>query len=176
MNIKIKSSLISEEVLQTKIKELASQIEHDFKKEEIVLISVLKGSFIFTADLIRHIKNEVKIVFISTSSYGNQTETTEKIKLLKDINIDVSNKNILIVEDIIDSGLTLHFLKEHFSMHKPKTLKICSLLDKPERRKVDLNVDYVGFQIPDQFIVGYGIDSAERYRNLPYIASVITDK
>ncbi|WP_144506951.1 hypoxanthine phosphoribosyltransferase [Bacillus mycoides] len=173
MNIKIRSSLISEEALQAKIKELASQIEHDFKKEEIVLLSVLKGSFIFTADLIRHIKNEVKIVFISTSSYGNQTETTEKLKY---INVDVSNKNVIIVEDIVDSGLTLHFLKEHFSMHKPKTLKICSLLDKPERRKVDLNVDYVGFQIPDQFIVGYGIDSAEKYRNLPYIASVITDK
>lgn len=176
MNIRINEILISEEELQTRIKELASQIENDFKKEDIVLISVLKGSFIFTADLIRYIKNEVKIDFISASSYGNQTETTGKVKLLKDINMDISNKNVIIVEDIIDSGLTLHFLKEHFAMYNPKTLKICSLLDKPERRKVDLNVDYVGFRIPDEFIVGYGIDCAERYRNLPYIASVITDK
>lgn len=176
MNIEISKVLISEEELQTRIKEIASQIEKDFKKEEIVLISVLKGSFIFTADLVRHIKNEVRIDFISASSYGNQTETTGKVKLLKDINMSISNKNVIIVEDIIDSGLTLQFLKEHFAMYKPKKLKICSLLDKPERRKVDLSVDYVGFRIPDEFIVGYGIDCAERYRNLPYIASVVTDK
>ncbi|MED1407521.1 hypoxanthine phosphoribosyltransferase, partial [Bacillus mycoides] len=167
MKIELKDTLISEEVLQTRIKELALQIEHDFKNEEIVLIAVLKGSFIFASDLIRHIKNEVTIDFISVSSYGNQTETTGKIKLLKDIDIDILGKNIIIVEDIIDSGLTLHFLKEHFSMHKPKALKFCSLLDKPERRKVDLNVEYVGFRIPDEFIVGYGIDCAEKYRNLP---------
>ncbi|WP_144508526.1 hypoxanthine phosphoribosyltransferase [Bacillus mycoides] len=176
MKIELKNTLISEEVLQTRIKELALQLENDFKNEEIVLIAVLKGSFIFAADLARQIKNEVTIDFISVSSYGNQTETTGKVKLLKDIDVDISGKNVIIVEDIIDSGLTLHFLKEHFSMHEPKTLKFCSLLDKPERRKVDLNVEYVGFRIPDEFIVGYGIDCAEKYRNLPYIASVVTDK
>jgi hypoxanthine phosphoribosyltransferase len=176
MKIELKNTLISEEVLQTRIKELALQLENDFKNEEIVLIAVLKGSFIFAADLARQIKNEVTIDFISVSSYGNQTETTGKVKLLKDIDIDISGKNVIIVEDIIDSGLTLHFLKEHFSMHEPKTLKFCSLLDKPERRKVDLSVEYVGFRIPDEFIVGYGIDCAEKYRNLPYIASVVTDK
>ncbi|MGH1092603.1 hypoxanthine phosphoribosyltransferase [Bacillus mycoides] len=176
MKIELKDTLISKEVLQTRIKELALQIENDFKNEEIVLIAVLKGSFIFASDLARQIKNEVTIDFISVSSYGNQTETTGKVKLLKDIDIDISGKNVIIVEDIIDSGLTLHFLKEHFSMHEPKTLQFCSLLDKPERRKVDLNVEYVGFRIPDEFIVGYGIDCAEKYRNLPYIASVVTDK
>ncbi|MGE7940055.1 hypoxanthine phosphoribosyltransferase [Bacillus paramycoides] len=176
MEIELKDTLISETVLQIRIKELALQLENDFKNEEIVLVAVLKGSFIFAADLARQIKNEVTIDFISVSSYGNQTETTGKVKLLKDIDIDISGKNVIIVEDIIDSGLTLHFLEEHFSMHKPKTLKFCSLLDKPERRKVDLNVEYVGFRIPDEFIVGYGIDCAEKYRNLPYIASVVTDK
>ncbi|WP_144506541.1 hypoxanthine phosphoribosyltransferase [Bacillus mycoides] len=176
MNIEIKNSLMSEELLQTRIKELALQIEQDFKNEEIVFISVLKGSFIFAADLIRHIKNNVEIDFISVSSYGNQTETTRKVTLLKDINGNISGKNVIIVEDIIDSGLTLHFLKEHLSMYKPKTIKFCSLLDKPELRKVDLDVEYVGFRIPDEFIVGYGIDRAEKYRNLSYIASVGTDK
>ncbi|ALZ64611.1 Hypoxanthine phosphoribosyltransferase (plasmid) [Bacillus cereus] len=176
MNIEIKNTLMSEEVLQTRIKELALQIEQDFKNEEIVFISVLKGSFIFAADLIRHIKNTVEIDFISVSSYSNQTETTGKVTLLKDINTDILGKNVIIVEDIIDSGLTLHFLKEHLLMHKPKTIKFCSLLDKPERRKVDLDVEYVGFRIPDEFIVGYGIDFAEKYRNLSYITSVITDK
>jgi hypoxanthine phosphoribosyltransferase len=176
MNIEIKNSLMSEELLQTRIKELALQIEQDFKNEEIVFISVLKGSFIFAADLIRHIKNNVEIDFISVTSYGNQTETTGKVTLLKDINTDISGKNVIIVEDIIDSGLTLHFLKEHLFMHKPKTIKFCSLLDKPERRKVDLDVEYVGFRIPDEFIVGYGIDCAEKYRNLSYITSVVTDK
>ncbi|ALZ64633.1 Hypoxanthine phosphoribosyltransferase (plasmid) [Bacillus cereus] len=162
--------------MQIKIKELALQIKNDFKNEEIVLIAVLKGSFIFAADLARQIKNEVTIDFISASSYGNQTETTAKVTLLKDIDIDISGKNVIVVEDIIDSGLTLHFLKKYFSMHKPKTLKFCSLLDKPERRKVDLNVEYVGFRIPDEFIVGYGIDCVEKYRNLPYIASAVIDK
>ncbi|EMI9089924.1 hypoxanthine phosphoribosyltransferase [Bacillus mobilis] len=175
MNIEIKDTLISEEQLQEKVKELALQIERDFEGEEIIVIAVLKGSFVFAADLIRHIKNDVTIDFISASSYGNQTETTGKVKLLKDIDVNITGKNVIVVEDIIDSGLTLHFLKDHFFMHKPKALKFCTLLDKPERRKVDLKAEYVGFQIPDEFIVGYGIDCAEKYRNLPFIASVVTE-
>ncbi|EKN63782.1 hypoxanthine phosphoribosyltransferase [Neobacillus bataviensis LMG 21833] len=145
---------------------------YDGKDESIFLIVVLKGSFVFAADLIREIKGDVKVDFISVSSYSDQTETTGKVKLLKDLDTDITNKNVVVVEDIIDSGLTLHFLRDHLNMHKPKQIKICTLLDKPERRRVELPVDYVGFVIPDEFIVGYGIDFAQMYRNLPYIATV----
>ncbi|MFL6555911.1 MAG: hypoxanthine phosphoribosyltransferase, partial [Bacillus sp. (in: firmicutes)] len=121
---------------------------------------------------IREMKGDIKIDFISVSSYGNETETTGKVRLLKDLDANITNQNVLVVEDIIDSGLTLHFLRGHLQAHKPKQIKICTLLDKPERRKVDLPVDYVGFVIPDEFIVGYGIDYAQMYRNLPYISTV----
>lgn len=172
MPYKIKDTMISEAEIAKRVKELASEIEADFKNEPIFLIIVLKGSFVFAADLIREMKNDVNVDFISVSSYSDQTETTGKVKLLKDLDADITNKNVVIVEDIIDSGLTLHFLRDHLKMHKPKSIKICTLLDKPERRRVDLPVDYVGFVIPDEFIVGYGIDYAQKYRNLPYIATV----
>jgi hypoxanthine phosphoribosyltransferase len=169
---KIKDTMISEAEIAKRVKELASEIEKDFNNEPIFLIVVLKGSFVFAADLIREIKSDVNVDFISVSSYSDQTETTGKVKLLKDLDADITNKNVLVVEDIIDSGLTLHFLRDHLQMHKPKSIKICTLLDKPERRRIDLPVDYVGFVIPDEFIVGYGIDYAQKYRNLPYIATV----
>ncbi|MDR7072842.1 hypoxanthine phosphoribosyltransferase [Fictibacillus barbaricus] len=166
------SILINEEQLKGKVKEIGLQIRHDFQDEPIVLIVVLKGAFVFASDLIRVIDGKVTIDFVVASSYGNQTETTGKVRLLKDIEVNITDENVVIVEDIIDSGLTLSFLKEHFQLHKPKSMKVCTLLDKPDRRKVDLKADYAGFVIPDQFIVGYGIDYAERYRNLPYIATV----
>jgi hypoxanthine phosphoribosyltransferase len=169
---KIKDSMISQAEIAKRVKELASEIEKDFNNEPIFLIIVLKGSFVFAADLIREMKGDVNVDFISVSSYSDQTETTGKVKLLKDLDADITNKNVVVVEDIIDSGLTLHFLRDHLQMHKPKSIKICTLLDKPERRRVDLPVDYVGFVIPDEFIVGYGIDYAQKYRNLPYIATV----
>jgi hypoxanthine phosphoribosyltransferase len=169
---KIKDTMISEAEIAKRVKELASEIENDFNNEPIFLIVVLKGSFVFAADLIREIKSDVNVDFISVSSYSDQTETTGKVKLLKDLDADITNKNVVVVEDIIDSGLTLHFLRDHLQMHKPKSIKICTLLDKPERRRIDLPVDYVGFVIPDEFIVGYGIDYAQKYRNLPYIATV----
>lgn len=172
MPYKIKDTMISEAEIAKRVKELASEIEADFKNEPIFLIIVLKGSFVFAADLIREMKSDVNVDFISVSSYSDQTETTGKVKLLKDLDADITNKNVVVVEDIIDSGLTLHFLRDHLKMHKPKSIKICTLLDKPERRRVDLPVDYVGFVIPDEFIVGYGIDYAQKYRNLPYIATV----
>lgn len=155
-----------------RVKEIAEEIENDLVNEEIVLIVVLKGSFVFAADLIREMKGDIKVDFISVSSYSDQTETTGKVKLIKDLDANITNRNVVVVEDIIDSGLTLHFLRDHLKMHKPKQIKICTLLDKPERRRVDLPVDYVGFVIPDEFIVGYGIDYAQKYRNLPYIATV----
>ncbi len=164
--------MISETAIKDRVKELAEQIESDFNNEAIVLIVVLKGSFVFAADLIREMKGDIKIDFISVSSYGDETESTGKVRLLKDLDANITNQNVVVVEDIIDSGLTLHFLRDHLATHKPKQIKICTLLDKPERRKVDLPVDYVGFVIPDEFIVGYGIDFAQKYRNLPNISTV----
>ncbi|MFK9093983.1 hypoxanthine phosphoribosyltransferase [Bacillus salipaludis] len=172
MAYRIKDKMISETEIKQRVKKLAEEIEYDFNNEPIYLIVVLKGSFVFSADLIREMKGDVKVDFISVSSYSDQTETTGMVKLLKDLDTDITNQNVVVVEDIIDSGLTLHFLREHLNIHKPKQIKICTLLDKPERRRVELPVDYVGFVIPDEFIVGYGIDYAQMYRNLPYIATV----
>ncbi|MCE7791874.1 hypoxanthine phosphoribosyltransferase [Salipaludibacillus sp. CUR1] len=172
MAYRIKETMISESEIKQKVKELAEEIEKDFNNEPVVLVAVLKGSFVFAADLMREMKGNVQVDFISVSSYGNQTETTGKVRLLKDLDSNITNENVVVVEDIVDSGLTLHFLRDHLHMHKPKQIKVCTLLDKPERRRVDLPIDYVGFVIPDEFIVGYGIDFAQRYRNLPYIASV----
>lgn len=172
MGYKIKDIMISEQDIKQRVKELAKEIEGDFQNEPIYIIVVLKGSFVFAADLIREIKGDVKVDFISVSSYSDQTETTGKVRLVNDLDSDITDQNVVVVEDIIDSGLTLHFLRDHLNMHKPKQIKICTLLDKPERRRIELPVDYVGFVIPDEFIVGYGIDYAQKYRNLPYIASV----
>jgi hypoxanthine phosphoribosyltransferase len=164
--------MITETNIKQRVKKIAEEIENDFNNEAIILIIVLKGSFVFAADLIREIKGDIKVDFISVSSYGNDTETTGKVRLLKDLDANITNQNVVVVEDIIDSGLTLNFLLDHLKTHKPKQIKICTLLDKPERRRVELPVDYVGFVIPDEFIVGYGIDYAQMYRNLPYIATV----
>ncbi|PEL09824.1 hypoxanthine phosphoribosyltransferase [Bacillus sp. AFS017336] len=172
MAYRIKDTLISEEDLKNRVKALAEQIEKDFNNEPLILVVVLKGSFVFAADLVREMKGNINVDFISVSSYSNQTESTGKVRLLKDLDENITNQNVVVIEDIIDSGLTLHFLRDHLQMHKPKSIKICTLLDKPERRKIDLSVDYVGFVIPDEFIVGYGIDYAQQYRNLPYIATV----
>lgn len=172
MPYRIKDTLISETDLKQRVKQIAEDIERDFNNESVVMIVVLKGSFVFAADLIREMKSNIQVDFISVSSYSDQTESTGKVKLLKDLDSNITNKNVVVIEDIIDSGLTLHFLKDHLQLHKPKNIKICTLLDKPERRKIDLPVDYVGFVIPDEFIVGYGIDYAQKFRNLPYIATV----
>lgn len=169
---RVKDVMISEQEIKERVKELAAEIERDFNNEEIFFIVVLKGSFVFAADLLREMKSNIQVDFISVSSYSDQTETTGKVKLLKDLDADITDRNVVVIEDIIDSGLTLHFLRDHLKMHKPKQVKICTLLDKPERRRIDLPVDYVGFVIPDEFIVGYGIDYAQQYRNLPYIANV----
>jgi hypoxanthine phosphoribosyltransferase len=171
MPFEIDHVLIKEEELKQKVKEIGLNLREDFRNDEpIVFIVVLKGAFVFAADLIRELDQQVTVDFVVASSYGNQTESTGKVRLLKDIDVNITDKNVVVVEDIIDSGLTLSFLREHFQLHRPKSIKICTLLDKPERRKVDLKADYVGFEIPDKFIVGYGIDYAETYRHLPYIA------
>lgn len=164
--------MISEEEIAKKVEELAKQIEKDYEEEQLLVVGILKGASVFVSDLIRKINLDVNIDFMSVSSYGNGTESSGTVRILKDLDVDIAGKNVLIVEDIIDSGLTLSNLVKELEIRNPKSLKLCTLLDKPERRTSNIPVDYVGFVIEDKFIVGYGIDWAEKYRNLPYIGSV----
>ena len=164
--------MLSEEQIAKKVVELAKKIENDFEGEELLVVGILKGASIFVSDLIRKINLDVNIDFMSVSSYGNGTESSGIVKIIKDLDVNIEGKNVLIVEDIIDSGLTLSNLVATLETRNPKSLKLCTLLDKPQRRKVNIPVDYVGFVIEDNFIVGYGIDWAEKYRNLPYIGIV----
>ena len=164
--------MISEEEIAKKVEELAKQIEKDYEGEQLLVVGILKGASVFVSDLIRKINLDVNIDFMSVSSYGNGTESSGTVRILKDLDVDIAGKNVLIVEDIIDSGLTLSNLVKELEIRNPKSLKLCILLDKPERRTSNIPVDYVGFVIEDKFIVGYGIDWAEKYRNLPYIGSV----
>lgn len=168
----IKQIIYSEEVIKEKVDELGKRITEDFSGKNPIVIGVLKGANVFLSDLIRKINIPLIVDFIDVSSYGLSTETSGVVKINKDLDFSIEDKDILIVEDIIDSGLTLEYLLKNLKSRNPKTIRICSLLDKPERRRVDIKVDYIGFQIPDEFIVGYGIDYAEKYRNLPYIASL----
>ncbi|HAA25290.1 MAG TPA: hypoxanthine phosphoribosyltransferase [Ruminiclostridium sp.] len=164
--------LITKEQLEKKTEEIADAITRDYNGKELVLVGVLKGGFIYLSDLARKIKMDVDIDFISVSSYGNSTESTGVVKIIKDVDTDVGGKHVLIVEDIIDTGLTLKYLKELFSTKGCASVKIAAILDKPERRKVDIKVDYPGIQIPDMFVVGYGLDYAGKYRNLPDVCVV----
>ena len=146
--------MISEAEIAKKVEEIAKQIENDYKGEPLLVVGILKGASVFVSDLIRKINLDVSIDFMSVSSYGNSTESSGTVKILKDLDIDIAGKNVLIVEDIIDSGLTLSNLVKELQIRNPKSLKLCTLLDKPERRKTDVHVDYVGFVIEDKFIVG----------------------
>ncbi|MEI4462469.1 hypoxanthine phosphoribosyltransferase [Exiguobacterium sp. A1_3_1] len=175
MEITIKEKLVSESQLKEKVRELAQQIEVDAAGRQIVLVVVLKGSMVFAADLMREIKGSVQIDTVACSSYGTKTVSSGRVQLKKDLDLDVQGKYVVVIEDIIDTGRTLHFLCDHMKLHQPGVLKVCTLLDKPARREVKLDADYVGFEIPDYFVVGYGIDCAEEYRNLPYIGWVETD-
>ncbi|NOX20184.1 MAG: hypoxanthine phosphoribosyltransferase [Nitrospirae bacterium] len=161
--------LFSEEDIQKKVKELAEQISKDFEGQELVTIGILKGAFMFFADLVRHIKVPLTIDFIVASSYIKES-TTGEVKIHYDVREEIEGKNVLLVEDIVDTGITLNYLRERFLLRSPKTLKICALLDKKERRLVDVPIDYKGFEIPNEFVVGYGLDYNNQYRNLPYIA------
>ncbi len=163
--------LFTEKEISQKVQELGKRISQDYKKDdEIVLVGVLKGASVFMADLMRQIDIPVYIDFIAVSSYGYSTESSGIVRILKDLDLEIEGKHILIVEDIIDTGLTLKYLTNNIKSRNIKSLKICTLLDKPKRRKCDLHIDYIGFEIPDKFIVGYGIDYGEKYRNLPFIA------
>ena len=169
---KVTGKMFTEEQIREKVAELGKQIENDYKGEEVLVVGILKGANMFTCDLIRQIDLDVKIDFMSVSSYGSGTESSGTVRILKDLDTDIKGRNVLIVEDIIDSGRTLSNLVKELQIREPKSLKLCTLLDKPSRRVVDVDVEYVGFEIEDKFIVGYGIDYAEKYRNLPYVGIV----
>lgn len=169
---KLTGVMFSQEEIEAKVIELAKQIEKDYKEQDLLLVGILKGASVFVADLMRKIDLNVNIDFMSVSSYGSGTVSSGTVKILKDLDVDIKDKNVLIVEDIIDSGITLRNLYDTLMTREPRSLKLCTLLNKPARKKVDVDVDYVGFVIEDKFIVGYGIDYDEKYRNLPYIAIV----
>jgi len=166
------NTLIPEKLLQDRIREIAKQVEKDYKNKEITIVSVLRGAVFFTVDLSKNIKNKITFEFIEISSYGNEIESTGNIKVNKDLSANVEGKDILIVEDIIDSGRTLKYLKEYLESKNAKSVKICTLLNKSERREVEIDVDYIGFDIPNKFVLGYGLDYKQYYRNLPYIGYV----
>jgi hypoxanthine phosphoribosyltransferase len=166
----IQHILISMEEVQAKVKDLGAAISRDYAGKEILMIGVLRGAVIFMADLARAIDVPVAIDFMAVSSYGSSTSTSGVVRILKDLDESVEGRHLLIVEDIIDSGLTLNYLLDNLKSRNPASVKLCTLLSKPERRKMDVPVDYIGFTVPDEFVVGYGLDYAEKYRNLPYIA------
>ncbi|CEG29567.1 hypoxanthine phosphoribosyltransferase [Bacillus sp. B-jedd] len=165
----IEKVLISEEEIQEKIRELGTRLTEDYQDKYPLAIGVLKGAMPFMGDLLKKMDCYLEMDFMDVSSYGNKTVSSGEVKILKDLDTSVEGRNLLIIEDIIDSGLTLSYLVELFRYRKAKSIKIVTLLDKPTGRKVDIAADYVGFEVPDAFVVGYGLDYAEKYRNLPYI-------
>ncbi len=166
----VKEILFDENQLVEKVKELGSRISKDYKGKDLLVVGVLKGSVLFAADLIKNITIPCEIDFMAVSSYGNSTETSGVVRILKDLDHSIEGKHVLLVEDIVDSGITLSYLLKYLKARRAESIEIVSLLNKPERRTADLEVKYVGFEVPNEFIVGYGIDYAEKYRNLPYIA------
>ncbi len=164
--------LISEEKVAEKIAELGELISRDYAGEELYMLCILKGGVFFMTELAKHVSVPVELDFMSVSSYGSQTRSSGNVRIIKDLDTPIEGKNVLVVEDIIDTGRTLSYLLENLQQRGPKSLKLCTLLDKPEERVTDVDVDYVGFQIPNKFVVGYGLDYAQHYRNLPYIGVV----
>lgn len=162
--------MFSEEVIRAKVKELAVEIDRDYQGKELIVVGILTGAFIFMADLIRELKTPVTVDFFDVSSYGSSTYSSGVVRILKDLEKSVEGAHVLIVEDIIDTGLTLNYITQNLLSRRPASLKICAFLDKPSRRQAPIKADYLGYSIPDEFVVGYGLDFAEKYRNLPYIA------
>ena len=167
--------LFSREQIRQRVAELGRQIDRDYAGQKVVLVGVLKGAAIFLADLARSISVENTFDFVAVSSYGKAQRSSGAVKLIKDLDQPIEGKNVILVEDILDTGLTLHFLRSLFAQHQPKTLRIAALLDKPSRRLEKIDADYVGFTIPNEFVIGYGMDYAERYRNLPDICLMSPD-
>jgi hypoxanthine phosphoribosyltransferase len=164
--------LVGAEDLSRRVRELAVEISRDYADKDLVLIGVLKGAVFFVSDLMRYLDIPVEVDFMAVASYGSATRTSGVVRILKDLDASIEGRDVLIVEDIVDSGLTLQYLLRNLAGRNPRSLEVCALLIKPERRKVDLQTRYVGFEIPDRFAIGYGLDHAERYRNLPYVAAL----
>lgn len=170
MHEDVERILLSAEEIRAQVAELGRKISEDYQGKELVVVGILKGAAIFCADLLREITVPVAIDFMAVSSYGASTKSSGVMRILKDLDESIEGKHVLLVEDIVDTGLTLNYLREYLEGRNPASLRVCVLLDKPSRRKTDVTVEYRGFEIPDEFVVGYGLDYAEKYRNLPYIS------
>ena len=168
----IESVLLTEEQVQGKVRDLAAQVSKDYAGRDVLLVGVLKGAFILMADLARHLTVPHEFDFMAVSSYGSATQTSGVVRILKDLDTDIKGKHVLIVEDIIDSGLTLSWLLSNLGSREPESLKVCALLRKPDAAKVALDVKWVGFDIPNEFVVGYGLDYSEKYRNMPFVGTL----
>lgn len=165
--------LISEADLQARIKEVGAQITEDYADTETLhVIAVLKGSFLFLADLVRAIDLEMTVDFLGLASYGDSTETSGVVRMTQDLSMAIKDRDVLVIEDIVDTGLTMRYLFDNLQTRKPKSIHVCTLLDKPENRTVDIPMRYIGFEVPNEFVIGYGLDYAEKFRNLPYIGVV----
>jgi hypoxanthine phosphoribosyltransferase len=167
--------LVPNEDLMRRIEELGAEISRDYEGRDLVMVGVLKGAVLFIADLMRHLTVPCEIDFMAVSSYGSETDSSGVVRILKDLDAPIEGRDVLIVEDIIDSGLTLHYLLRNLRARNPRSLEVCALLTKPERRRVDLPTRYVGFEIPNRFAIGYGLDHAQKYRNLGYVAALRGD-
>jgi hypoxanthine phosphoribosyltransferase len=165
----VEEILIEESALQARIAELGDEVSADYAGRDLLLIGVLKGAVFFMSDLMRRLTVPCEIDFMAISSYGASTDSSGVVRILKDLDINIEGRNVLVVEDIIDSGLTLSYLMRNLEAREPASLEVCALLTKPARREIDVDVRYVGFEIPNRFVIGYGLDFAERYRNLPYV-------
>jgi hypoxanthine phosphoribosyltransferase len=168
--------LVDEESLRARVAELGEEISTDYAGRDLLLVGVLKGAVFFMADLMRQLSVPCEVDFMAISSYGAASDSSGVVRILKDLDIPIENRHVLVVEDIIDSGLTLSYLMRNLQARRPATLEVCALLTKPERREIDVLVRYVGFEIPNRFVVGYGLDFAERYRNLPYVGVLQEDQ
>jgi len=173
--MRIGKILITEDDIQRRVAELGEEISRDYADKTPVLVSVLKGGIIFMADLVRELKMLHEIDFMSVSSYNGGTESSGVVRILQDLSINIEGEDVIIVEDIVDSGLTLDYIRSILLARHPKTLRICTLLDKKPKREIEVPIDYIGFEIPDEFVIGYGLDYEQKYRNLPYIAIGIVD-
>jgi hypoxanthine phosphoribosyltransferase len=169
MNSNLSAVLFDESAIQKRIREMGAELSKEFANKNPILICILRGAVVFLTDLMRHITIPLEIDFMSVSSYGSSTVSSGVVKIRKDIDVPVHDRHVIIVEDIVDSGLSLRYIRDYILNHKPKSITTCVLLDKPAARKIEIKLDHVGFEIEDEFVVGYGLDYAERYRNLPYI-------
>jgi hypoxanthine phosphoribosyltransferase len=164
--------LVESEDLQRRVRELGAEISADYEGKDLVMIGVLKGAVLFLADLMRELDVPCEVDFMAVSSYGSATDSSGVVRILKDLDASIEGRDVLLVEDIVDSGLTLHYLLKSLGARDPRTLEVCALLTKPERRRIDDPIKYVGFEIPNRFAIGYGLDHGQRYRNLPYVAAL----